>query len=116
MSDLIDITEDVCTVNLTNTTVKRIRVIKGSKTAGFDMERIKDFYTEEDLRKAFVSGVEAGLKTSASKGADECQVSYADCANAMLKMWIDKVLTDSEYNRIMDRLNACELRRRKKHE
>ncbi len=32
-------------------------------------------------------------------------ISYKDCANAMLKMWIDNVVTDGEYNRIMDRLN-----------
>lgn len=32
-------------------------------------------------------------------------ISYIDCANAMLKMWIDGVLTDGEYNRIMDKLN-----------
>ena len=34
------------------------------------------------------------------------EIGYAECANAMLKMWIDKVLTDGEYNRIMYRLNA----------
>jgi hypothetical protein len=33
-------------------------------------------------------------------------IEYRDCANAMLKMWIDNVLTDGEYNRIMDKLNA----------
>ena len=33
-------------------------------------------------------------------------ITYADCANAMMKMWIDNVLTDGEYNRIMDKLNA----------
>jgi len=33
-------------------------------------------------------------------------IEYRDCDNAMLKMWIDKVLTDGEYNRIMDKLNA----------
>ena len=33
-------------------------------------------------------------------------ISYTDCSNAMLKMWIDNVLTDGEYNRIMDKLNA----------
>lgn len=33
-------------------------------------------------------------------------ISYADCSNAMLKMWIDNVLTDGEYNKIMDKLNA----------
>ena len=34
------------------------------------------------------------------------EIGYAECANAMLKMWIDNVLTDGEYNRVMDRLNA----------
>ena len=33
-------------------------------------------------------------------------ITYTDCANAMMKMWIDNVLTDGEYNRIMDKLNA----------
>ena len=33
-------------------------------------------------------------------------IGYRDCANAMLKMWMDNVVTDGEYNRIMDRLNA----------
>ena len=33
------------------------------------------------------------------------EIGYAECANAMLKMWIDNVLTDGEYNRIMDKLN-----------
>ena len=33
-------------------------------------------------------------------------ISYTDCANAMMMMWIDKVVTNGEYNRIMDKLNA----------
>lgn len=33
-------------------------------------------------------------------------ISYEDCANALLMMWMENILTDSEYNRIMDRLNA----------
>ena len=33
-------------------------------------------------------------------------ISYLDCSNAMLKMWMDNVVTDGEYNRIMDKLNA----------
>lgn len=39
-------------------------------------------------------------------------ISYTDCANAMLKMWMDNVVTDGEYNRIMDKLNEYEMRRR----
>ena len=33
-------------------------------------------------------------------------IDYQDCANAMLRMWMDEVVTDGEYNRIMDKLNA----------
>lgn len=33
-------------------------------------------------------------------------ITYTDCANAMMKMWIDNVLTDRQYNAIMDKLNA----------
>jgi hypothetical protein len=33
-------------------------------------------------------------------------IEYLDCANAMLKMWMDNVVTDGEYNRIMDKLYA----------
>lgn len=32
-------------------------------------------------------------------------IGYKDCANAMLKMWMDNVVADGEYNRIMDKLN-----------
>ena len=39
-------------------------------------------------------------------------ISYRDCANAMLMMWMDNVVTDGEYNRIMDKLNAHEIERR----
>lgn len=33
-------------------------------------------------------------------------IDYYDCANAMLKMWMDNVVTDGEYYRIMEKLNA----------
>lgn len=32
-------------------------------------------------------------------------IEYRDCANAMLRMWMDNVVTDGEYSRIMDKLN-----------
>ena len=38
-------------------------------------------------------------------------ISYQDCANAMMMMWIDDVLTDGEYRRIMDKLNDHESRK-----
>lgn len=40
------------------------------------------------------------------KPNDEVTITYTICAATMLKLWIDDVLTDDEYNRIMDKLNA----------
>lgn len=37
------------------------------------------------------------------------EISYTDCAKAMMKMWVDDVLTYGEYSRIMDKLNTHEL-------
>ena len=43
--------------------------------------------------------------------AEPCQpepheIGYDDCANALLKMWMDDVLTDGEYYRIANKLNV----------
>ena len=32
-------------------------------------------------------------------------ISYQDCSNALLKMWIENVITDSEYYRIQGKLD-----------
>ena len=33
------------------------------------------------------------------------EIGYDGCANALLKMWMDNVLTDGDYYRIADKLN-----------
>lgn len=38
---------------------------------------------------------------------DERPIDYNDCADAMLKMWMENILTDGEYNRIMEKLNKA---------
>ena len=43
---------------------------------------------------------------------EQHEIGYSECADAMLKMWIDDVLTDGEYIRIMDKLNAHRVERR----
>lgn len=35
----------------------------------------------------------------------ESPITYKNCSNALLMMWMDNVLTDDEYNSIMDKLN-----------
>jgi hypothetical protein len=34
------------------------------------------------------------------------EIGYDDCANVLLKMWMDNVLTDGEYYRIANKLNV----------
>lgn len=34
-------------------------------------------------------------------------IDYAQCAGAMLMLWIDNIVTDGEYNHIMDKLNKA---------
>ena len=34
------------------------------------------------------------------------EIGYDGCANALLKMWMDNVLTDGEYYRIANKLNV----------
>lgn len=58
-----------------------------------------------NIAKAYDMAIEA-LRTK--------PISYRDCSNSMLKMWMDNVVTDGEYNRIMDKLNKQEMDRRKK--
>ena len=36
------------------------------------------------------------------------EINYVDCSDALLKMWMDDVLTDGEYSRIMEKLNRWE--------
>ena len=51
-------------------------------------------------------------KALSSAQSEQPEISYKDCADATLKMWIDNVLTDGEYIRIMDKLNAHWVERR----
>lgn len=34
-------------------------------------------------------------------------ISYVDCANVLLKLWMENILTDSEYHRISDKLEKA---------
>ena len=58
------------------------------------------------IRQAFEKGFRIGVKKGLSTESEPRPISYLDCSNAMLKMWMDNVLTDGEYNRIMEKLSA----------
>lgn len=43
-------------------------------------------------------------------------ISYQDCSDALLKMWIENVLTDGEYYRIIEKLNKWQLRQQEQEQ
>ena len=50
--------------------------------------------------------VENGIKQLQPIQPEPHEIGYDDCSNALLKMWMDNVLTDGEYYRIADKLNV----------
>ena len=38
-------------------------------------------------------------------GENNRSIGYQECTDAMLMMWMEYIITDKEYNNIMDRLN-----------
>jgi len=46
------------------------------------------------------------IKELPSAQPEEKPIDYQDCSDALLRMWMDNVITDGEYWRIMDKLNA----------
>ena len=77
-----------------------------------------DFNARERLhqRKGEAREILNSIQQLPSVQSEIKPIDYRDCANAMIKMWIDNVLTDGEYNRIMDKLNKHEMERRKADE
>lgn len=46
-----------------------------------------------------------------TQAQDVKPIDYRDCSNAMLMMWMENILTDGEYNRIMDKLIAKNIKK-----
>ena len=59
-----------------------------------------DGYSEGELN--MLKAVLYELRVMPSTPPD---LNYQTCSCAMLRMWMDNVLTDGEYNKIMDKLN-----------
>ena len=66
-----------------------------------------------DIEYVMLSEVQMKMRKLPPAQPEQHEIGYSECANAMLKMWIDNVLTDGEYSRIMDKLNTHWAERRK---
>ena len=75
--------------------ISRVEVIEKVNAWTYDMRDPEDSWAAEHE-----------IKSLPSAQPEIKPIDYQDCANAMLRMWMDNVVTDGEYNRIMDKLNA----------
>lgn len=64
------------------------------KTVASDSFRLGIYYAIEEIKELPFAQL------------DPQEIGYWECSNALLKMWIDNVLTDGEYYRIADKLNT----------
>ena len=53
----------------------------------------------------FTAKCERAIEDAPTVQSEPHEIGYYDCSNALLKMWMDNVLTDGEYYRIADKLN-----------
>ena len=104
MKDNINELIEKCKAKLSHAEISRYNMCEqfGEHCAGYGMY-------EDDVR-LYSMLIDHLLKLKELEAPKE--ISYEDCANAMLKMWIDNVLTDYEYYKIMDGLNKQEIERR----
>lgn len=81
-----------------------------SRQAAIDaIDDANDSLVEDDYTYGVQSGMEKAkyvIEALPSAEPEIKPIEYRDCANAMMKMWMDNVVTDGEYSRIMDKLNA----------
>lgn len=84
----------------------------------FANDLMKSLDTDEEswrsilLDRIIISNIEnsevkriAKNNKSLSVNTTSAHIGYNDCANAMLSMWMDNIVTDGEYNRIINKLN-----------
>ena len=60
--------------------------------------------TQLDMRSDCIDIIER-MPSAQPEEKEIKEIGYADCANALLKMWMDNVLCDMEYKRIIGKLN-----------
>ena len=83
--------------------ISRDDAIMAVKTGALSAATI--FGRTDEGATAYYETVKA-IKALPSAQLDPQEIGYWECSNALLKMWIDNVLTDGEYYRIADKLNT----------
>ena len=88
-----------------NDLISREAAIDALKVAYWDKE-IQSAKDDPCIVDAMTDWAIRMIKELPSAQPEVRPIDYQDCSNAILKMWMGNVVTDGEYNRIMDKLNA----------
>lgn len=70
------------------------------------IDRLKEWDTKDKTDKALYNFTLNRINEQPTINPEPQEIGYDDCANALLKMWMDNVLTDGEYYRIANKLNV----------
>lgn len=62
-------------------------------------------YTIGDIWELTGAEIREVINSQPTIQPESHEIGYDDCSNALLKMWMDNVLTDKEYFRIANKLN-----------
>ena len=69
------------------------------------IDKTDDRYSLHEIGRRERDDIVDALEYAPTIQPEPHEIGYDDCANALLKMWMDNVLTDGEYYRIADKLN-----------
>lgn len=67
------------------------------------IDKYGDVHTADEMPE--YDAIEALPTIEVEHSAKSREIGYSQCADALLKMWMDDVLADREYNRITEKLN-----------
>ena len=69
------------------------------------IDKTDDRYSLHEIGRRERDDIVDALEYAPTIQPESQEIGYDDCANALLKMWMDNVLTDGDYYRIADKLN-----------
>ena len=70
------------------------------------IDKTDDRYSLQEIGRRERDDIVDALEYAPTIQPEPQEIGYDDCANALLKMWMDNVLTDGEYYRIANKLNV----------
>ena len=94
-----------------NSTISKMEQVEKPQTDWIKRKyaiKAVDICVQDGWGRISPSQAKQNIRDLISEKDEPTEVTYQNCSDALLKMWMDNVLTDAEYNRIMDKLNNAQ--------